>query len=160
MITLAWIIGLVLLTLIFNNRLERQRNPNTGLASSRLDGEPGEVSLLRNRYGHYVASGRINAQEVEFLLDTGASDVSIPAGLAQRLGLKAGPAVPVHTANGTIEVYLTSVQEIGLGPIVIHDVAAHINPHIGGGAVLLGMSFLKHLDFTQRGDTLTLHQPR
>lgn len=159
MITIAWIIGLVLLTLIFNNRLERQRNPNTGLASSRLEGEP-EVSLLRNRYGHYVASGRINAQEVEFLLDTGASDVSIPADLARRLRLKAGPAVPVHTANGTIEVHLTTVQEIGLGPIVIHDVAAHINPHMGGGAVLLGMSFLKHLDFTQRGDTLTLHQPR
>ncbi|MGH6636878.1 MAG: retropepsin-like aspartic protease family protein [Gammaproteobacteria bacterium] len=158
MITLAWLLALALLTLIFNDWLESQRNPNPRLTSSGTEQGPAEVRLARNRYGHYVATGRINGHEVEVLLDTGATDVSIPGALAKRFGLKPGAAVAAHTANGIIEVYLTTVPQIALGSIVIEDVAAHINPHISGDAVLLGMSFLKHLEFTQRGDTLTLRQ--
>ncbi len=158
MITLTWLLALALLTLIFNDWLEGQRNPNPQLTSSGT--EQDQVRLVRNRYGHYVATGHIKGHEVEVLLDTGATDVSIPGALAKRLGLMPGAAVAAHTANGIIEVYLTTVPQIALGSIVIEDVAAHINPHIRGDAVLLGMSFLKHLEFTQSGDTLTLRQSR
>jgi len=43
--------------------------------------------------------------------------------------------------------------EQSLGPMT-----ASINPAMGQQEVLLGMSFLKHLEFTQRGNTLTLRQ--
>lgn len=158
MITLAWLLALALLTLVFNDWLEEQHNPNPRPASSGNEQGLGEVHLVRNRYGHYVATGHINGHEVEFLLDTGATDVSIPAALARRLALMPGAAVPVHTAGGIIEVYLTTVSQIGLGSILIEDVPAHINPHVRGDAVLLGMSFLKHLEFSQRGNTLSLRQ--
>ena len=42
----------------------------------------------------------------------------------------------------------------------MHDVKAHISPSMDGDEVLLGMSVLKHLDFNQQGDTLTLRQRR
>lgn len=158
MITLAWLLALALLTLVFNHWLEGQRNPNAQLTRNGTEQGLAEVRLVRNRYGHYVATSHINGHEAEVLLDTGATDVSIPGTLAKRLELLPGAAVPVHTANGIIEVYVTTVPQIALGSIVIKDVAAHINPHIRGDAVLLGMSFLKHLEFTQRGDTLTLRQ--
>jgi len=47
-----------------------------------LRGDVREVVLKRNRYGHYVANGSINGSQVEFLLDTGATAVAVPAATA------------------------------------------------------------------------------
>ena len=56
MIIFAWIILLGMLTLFFNKTLRHQHNPNENVVSySKADFE--EVTLQRNRYGHYVASG-------------------------------------------------------------------------------------------------------
>jgi len=105
-----------------------------------------------------VASGSINNTPVVFLLDTGASDVSVPEKLAQAIGLKRGRPMIYQTANGTITVYATRLDKVDLGGIVLGQVRASINPNMQGNKVLLGMSFLKHLEFTQRGDTLILKQ--
>jgi len=158
MVIAAWILLLALLTLFFNDRLDRQKNPNQRLATAMTDGIP-EVRLQRNRFGHYVATGSINGQPVEFMLDTGATDVSIPAGIADRLKLQRGQAVNYHTANGTITAWQTIADEIQLGPLRLGPVRASINPHDHSNAVLLGMSFLKQLDFSQQGNTLTLKYP-
>jgi aspartyl protease family protein len=155
MIIAAWILLLVLLTLFFNNRLDEQNNPNRLLSATTTDGIP-EVRLERNRYGHYVATGSINGQPVEFMLDTGATDVSIPVTVANKLGLKRGRSVVYQTANGKITAWQTSAAEIQLGPLRLGPVRASINPNDHGSSVLLGMSFLKQLDFNQQGNTLTL----
>jgi aspartyl protease family protein len=158
MVIAAWVLLLVLLTLFFNDRLDQQRNPNQQLASTMTDGIP-EVRLQRNRFGHYVATGSINGHPVEFMLDTGATDVSIPEGIADRLGLQRGQTTSYHTANGTITAWQTIADEIQLGPLRLGPVRASINPHDHSNAVLLGMSFLKQLDFSQQGNTLTLKYP-
>jgi aspartyl protease family protein len=159
MIAAAWILLLAMLTWFFNSQLERQRNPNTNPAAAWPDGGKPEVRLKRNRDGHYVASGAINGRPVEFMLDTGASDVSIPAGVANRLGLERGQPRYYRTANGTVTAWQTVVDEIRLGPLRLGPVRASINPNFNGDAVLLGMSFLKQLDFSQQGGTLTLTYP-
>ena len=158
MVIAAWIGVLLLASLFFNKLLDRQHNPNQQFAARGTDNGP--VVLKRNKYGHYVASGTINGQPVVFMLDTGASDVSIPAPLANHLGLQRGPATTYDTANGRIEAYRTELDEVRLGGIVLRQVAASINPGMADDEVLLGMSFLKHLEFTQRGDTLTLRPYR
>ena len=154
---LMWILVLAMLTMVFNNLLDDQRNPNTDPQTSE-NGSTAEVVLKRNRYGHYVATGAINNQPVEFLLDTGASDVSVPLDLARRLGLKKGPEVRFETANGSVDGYMTKLDQVQLGDIKLHQVRASINPGMSGDSVLLGMSFLRHLEFTQRGDSMTLRQ--
>jgi aspartyl protease family protein len=156
MVIAAWVLLLVMLTLLFNNLLERQRNPNRVVQSVVLGDQSPAVILKRNRYGHYVASGLINGKPVEFMLDTGASDVSIPESLARKLGLRRGRPVQYRTANGTITAHQTTLDTVQLGDIVIGPVSASINPGSRDHSVLLGMSFLKHLDFNQQGDTLTL----
>jgi aspartyl protease family protein len=156
MIIAAWILLLVLLTWFFNDRLEQQRNPNRQMSSTTAGDENTGVELQRNRYGHYVANGTINGEPVEFMLDTGATDVSIPASIADRLGLQRGRRVTYQTANGTISAWQTVADEIRLGPLRLGPVRASINPHVKGESVLLGMSFLKQLDFKQQGNTLTL----
>ena len=153
-----WLIVLALLTVFFQSWQEKQYNPNQQLAMSTGDDGVRELVLQRNRYGHYVADGEINQQSVVFLLDTGASDISVPEGLARKIGLKRGPAMRYQTANGMITVYATTLAQVDLGGIVLHQVRASINPKMQGNEVLLGMSFLKHLEFTQRGDSLTLRQ--
>ncbi|MFQ5994253.1 MAG: TIGR02281 family clan AA aspartic protease [Acidiferrobacterales bacterium] len=158
MIYAAWLLALALLTWVFSGWLHEQRNPNREVRSF-IQGGQATVVLERNRYGHYNAAGQINGEDVEFMLDTGATTVSVPAGLAQQLGLKKGPAIAATTANGTITTYLTRLDSVRLGTIELRDIRASINPHMRGHEVLLGMSFLKNLEFSQRGRALILKHP-
>jgi len=153
-----WVVIMGLLIMFFQSWEEKQHNPNQDLSLNLGADGIHELTLQRNRFGHYVANGSINNTPVVFLLDTGASDVSLPAELAQEIGLKHGRPMIYQTANGSITVYATRLNKVDLGGIVLRQVRASINPNMQGNKVLLGMSFLKHLEFTQRGDTLILKQ--
>ncbi len=157
MTVLAWIVVLGILSVYFSRYLDQQNNPNQTLSTSQID-DYKQVQLQRNRYGHYVASGMINSAEVVFILDTGATDISIPEKIAQKLKLKAGIKIPVHTANGQIDVYATTLDRVSIGEIELHNISANINPYMQGEEVLLGMSFLRHLDFSQQGEQLLIRQ--
>jgi aspartyl protease family protein len=157
MIFATWVGVLVLLTLGFSEWLEYDYNPNRDPASGE-GARSGEVVLVRNRGGHYVASGVINGQPVVFLVDTGASDVSVPGELARELGLPRGAPLAMQTAGGLVTGYATRLDSVRLGDIELKDVRASINPHAGDLEVLLGMSFLRQLELVQRGDRLTLRQ--
>jgi len=158
MMVAAWLVLLALLTLFFSSFLERQANPNRNPKGSVNSEGVREVVLMRNRAGHYVADGAINGKRVTFLVDTGATDVAVPLGLAQRLGLSRGRAAVSRTANGNVKTWSTRLDEVRLGPLQMRNVRASILPGMKGGDVLLGMSFLKHLELLQRGRQLTLRQ--
>ncbi len=156
MMILSWILLLALMSYLFSDILERQHNPNEAPVTLRDDQGNTQVVLKRNRAGHYVANGRINGHPVLFLLDTGATDVAISDELAERLSLPRGRQVFSQTANGTVVAWQTRLSEVGLGEITLSDVRASVLPTMAGNEVLLGMSFLKRLEWTQRGDQLTL----
>jgi aspartyl protease family protein len=132
MIAAAFIIGLILLTLFFSNVEENQRNPNRS-PESRIYQQAVEVALERNRQGHYVVTGTINHEPVEYR----------------------GRAM---TANGWVTVYQTTIEQLTIGDIVLSNVKASINPSMDPPAVLLGMSALKQVEFIQKGESLTLRQ--
>ncbi len=155
MIVVACLLFLALLTVGFNNYLEQQNNPNQDIATKWSDNSA-EVTLKRNRYGHYLVTGLINNSPVTFLVDTGATLISIPEELASRLQLKKGFPRQSRTANGSITVYDTRLNSVAIGAIELKNIRASINPHMHGDEVLLGMSFIKHLEITQKGDQLTL----
>lgn len=152
----AWIAALSLMAVFFHNKLEQQHNPNQYVESNTASGYT-EIVLQRNRFGHYVADGKINGHPVTFLLDTGATEVAIPLSLAREIGLRQGRAITLNTANGTATGYTTKVESVSLGEIKRLNVPAHIAPGLDDG-VLLGMSFLKDLEIIQRGEQLTLRQ--
>lgn len=157
MFAIALILGIALMTLIFGGALERQRNPNQN-PQSVMNAESVEINLKRNRQGHYVVSGTINNRPVEFLLDTGATDVVIPEAMANELLLKRGRPGRAMTANGPVKVYETSIDQLKIGEIVLYNVRASINPGMAPPAILLGMSALGQVEFIQTGDSLTLRQ--
>ncbi|WP_276488279.1 retropepsin-like aspartic protease family protein [Ectopseudomonas mendocina] len=154
---LAWGAGLLLATHFFGGREDRQRNPNQTPQSVHGEGYV-EVSLASSRQGHYVVNGQIDGQDVTFLLDTGATQVAIPSQVARDLGLQAGAPVQIRTANGLATAHRTRLERLQLGDIVLHDVSALIAPGMDGDEILLGMSALKQLEFSQKGGTLVLRQ--
>ena len=155
MMVLAWLVALGLGAVFFTDLLDKQVNPNQSL---QVTADIREVVLKRNKYGHYVATGAINGQPVVFMLDTGATGVAIPEKIARQLGLRGGRAFQTQTANGTAVSYAVTLDRVALGGIELRDVRAAIAPGLQMDQVLLGMSFLKHIEFTQRGDTLILRQ--
>ena len=155
---LTWVMVLGLGVVWFTDVLDKQHNPNQSLQTRFGDDGGREVVLQRNKYGHYVTSGKINGKPVTFMLDTGATGVAIPQATATALGLERGRAFRTQTANGLSTSYAVNLERVSVGGIELHDVAAGISPGLGMNDVLLGMSFLKHIEFTQRGDILTLRQ--
>lgn len=155
--TVGIILGMVLLTYYFSGVEQAQRNPN-GEPASMIIGDGVEVPLKRNRQGHYVVTGSINGSQVDFLLDTGATDVVIPEDIARRIGLPYGRQGRAMTANGPVVIHDTHIDLLTIGDIQLRDIDASINPAMRAGAILLGMSALGEIEFSQQGTTLTLRQ--
>ncbi len=158
MIVLSWVVAIGLLTLLFTNMLDNKRNPNQNLSTQLLDNGGKEVVLQSSTHGHYVASGKINGKPVVFLVDTGASFVSVPERVADKVGLKKGNPLTASTANGNVTVYSTVLERISLGDIALYNVKADINPHMDSEEILLGMSFLRNLSVTHKDGKLSIRQ--
>lgn len=157
MMILAWVGGMGLLTLLFQDVLESRFNPNRQPQVQLAADGTREVVLERNPQGHYVATGAINGLPATFLLDTGATDVAVPEALARRIGLERIGGGISQTANGPVAVWHTRLDEVRLGAITLRDVRAVILPSMqGSDPVLLGMSFLKQVEFSQRDGQLSL----
>lgn len=160
MLTLSWLCALAILTLLFQNWEEQQANPNQHVHSTLNENNMVEVLLTRNKWGHYVFNGKINGNSAEFLVDTGASEVSVPESIARQLNLVSGTPLQRYTANGVITVYASRISQLSIGDIHLYDVFATINPYMNEPQVLLGMSALKQVEFNQQGETLVLKQYR
>jgi len=158
MIWLMWLMLIALLTLFFNKVIDEQKNPNTNI-NSRIEND-GTISVVlnRNRFGHYVTDGMINGHKVIFMIDTGASDISIPIAIANRLNLKKGRELQYETANGLANAFQTQLNSVSIAGITKHQVRASINPNVEYEEILLGMSFLKDLEFSQKGSELIIKQ--
>ena len=158
MMIIALVLIFALMVWFFGVLETNKRNPNQNISTQVLSSGEKEIILESSSYGHYIATGKINNQKVTFLVDTGASYVSIPERVANKIGLKKGAPLLVNTANGTITVYATTLDEVSIGEIKLHDIKADINPHMEGNEVLLGMSFLRDLSVSHKGDQLTIRQ--
>lgn len=152
-----WLLLFVFAVVFFQRIIDAERNPNTSPATHYNDGAR-EVVLQRNRYGHYNLTGYINGHEVEFLLDTGATHISIPEHIAKKIGLPKLHEMEFKTANGIAKGFATKIDSVQVGNIKLVQLKADINPNVDDDTVLLGMAFLKRIEFTQRGDTLILRQ--
>ena len=160
MLIFSFVLGLGGLTFFFDDQIQQLANPNQNPRSMELNSGVREVVLQQNRQGHYVASGTVNNVSVLFLLDTGATDVAIPESIALAAGLQRGNTSRASTANGVVTVYSTRVAELTLGNIVLEDVNTSITTSMAGDTILLGMSALRQVEFSQHCDELTLrHYP-
>ncbi len=81
-----------------------------------LDGKA-NCGIYLKFYNH-----KINPKPVTFLLDTGATLISIPETIARQLQLAKGYPVQSRTANGSIEVFATKLDSVSIGAIEINNI--------------------------------------
>ncbi|MFN3594015.1 MAG: TIGR02281 family clan AA aspartic protease [Thiobacillaceae bacterium] len=148
MIVVAWLMLGGVVWFFMDGWVTRQANPNAELAQVAV---ADSVVLKRNAGGHFVAPGRINGMAVNFLVDTGATGVALPAAVARRVG--AQPGSPVHTATalGLTTAYTTRLESVELAGLAVRNVAGVIVPDMPGDTVLLGMSFLSRFAVRMEG---------
>lgn len=118
-----------------------------------------QLSIARGMGGHYWTAGSINGQNVQFLVDTGASSVAMNEAQARRLGLDyktRGQPMQVNTAGGVVPAWRMSLDRVKVGSLEVLGVEAAI---IAGGSpteVLLGMSFLNRVGWREEQGMLRL----
>jgi aspartyl protease family protein len=117
---------------------------------------PARVILTADSRGHFLANGSINGTSVRFMVDTGASLVSIGAGDARRMGIDPSKGVRgvSNTANGRVVVSLVKLNSVRIGDIELHNVDGSV--HQNDMPALLGMSFLNRMEMQRNGDSMTL----
>ncbi|MGV3572866.1 MAG: retropepsin-like aspartic protease family protein [Ramlibacter sp.] len=107
--------------------------------------------------GHFISAGSINGKPVNFLVDTGASTVSMGAMEAQRLGIdfRKGQQGQSSTANGVVPNWRIKLASVRIGDVEIYEVDASVLPG-SMPYVLLGNSFLSRFDLKRNNDQLVL----
>lgn len=128
---------------------------SAGRAGSASSG--GQIVLTAGSGGHFVTQGSINGQAVEFVVDTGATFVSMSSAQAKRLGIdyEKGTMGQSSTANGTMISYRIRLNKVRIQDVEVHDVEASV----GTGNmpfVLLGNSFLTRFQMKRENDQMTL----
>jgi aspartyl protease family protein len=111
--------------------------------------------------GHFAVEARIDGRPIAFLVDTGASQVTLRASDAARLGLRPAPrdfSVKVVTANGEGRAAPVQLSMVEVGDITVRDVSALVAPDEALGVNLLGMSFLSRVRWSHERGRLVLEQ--
>ena len=123
--------------------------------------EPREASrslrLVADSRGHFTTRGQINGVDADFLVDTGATLISMGRSDALRMGIDytKGQLGQSSTANGVVPVWHVKLDAVEVGGMRVHGVEAAV--HEGDlPVVLLGMSFLKRMEWQREGDALVL----
>ena len=136
------------------DRIESSLYPERALISER-----GAVSFNRARDGHFYAELEVNGKKVEFVIDTGASDIVLTRRDADFLGYPTGDLIysgRASTANGVVPMARITLDSMILGRFADHNVVATVN----GGELdtsLLGMRYLKRFRKIEiTGSRLTL----
>ncbi len=117
-----------------------------------------QAILTADGRGHFVADSTVNGAGMRFLVDTGATMISIPGKDARRIGLKFadGTRAIAQTANGPAPIYQVKLDSVRIGEIELLNVDAIVLD--GGGLTqpLLGMSFLNRVEMRNEGGSMTL----
>ena len=135
--------------------------PSTGVqAPTVLRAGPATHSLVyrTDQRGHVALTAMVNGAPVRFLVDTGASRVTLTAEDARAAGIGPGELVfnqRSQTANGLAREAAVTLREIRIDRLSIDNVSAAVNENLNMS--LLGMSFLRRLkSFEMREGTLTI----
>lgn len=116
------------------------------------------VPIAPDNRGMYLVGGSINGFQVNFLVDTGATLVSMNRNHAKRIGIdyKKGEKALSSTASGLSKVYIVNLETVAVGDISLHDVKGSVHdsdfPHI----ILLGNTFLGRVKINREGQILKL----
>ncbi|MCT8971108.1 retropepsin-like aspartic protease family protein [Microbaculum marinisediminis] len=167
-----WLGAVLLLVTLYSYRTEfaglgarvfGELVPGAPIAATDAEGRI-VVTLRRDASGHFGARGTIDGAGARFIVDTGASVLTLTPATARAAGLdpdKLTFSVPVETANGVTFVAPVRVGRLEIGPLAFHDLRAYVAPPGALNDNLLGVNVLDRLaSYSVRGDEMVLTGPR
>lgn len=117
----------------------------------------GDLIIERAQDGHFYTRGTINGREVTFLVDTGASLVSVSEPFAQAAALVGGVPTTFQTANGARAGRVVAGADVAVGPVQVSNIKVGVGLSLGDDSqALLGQSFLSKFDITLRQNQMVL----
>ena len=120
----------------------------------------GELKIPRDRDGHFYVNGSINGRPLTFMIDTGASRVTVSEAFAVSAGLRGGEPTTFNTANGQLTGRLVRGATVSAGPLSVS--AATVGVGLVGSREdqgLLGQNFLSKFQISISKDELVLRRP-
>ncbi|MDP1897861.1 MAG: TIGR02281 family clan AA aspartic protease [Sulfurimicrobium sp.] len=121
----------------------------------------GEIVIPRSSDGHYYVTGAINGQAVDFMVDTGATTVSVDTDFARRAGLPSGRPEQFRTAGGVVMGEVVHGLTVEAGGIRVHGLRVVVGIKTGlGEPALLGANFLRYVDLILSDDKMILRVKR
>jgi aspartyl protease family protein len=135
----------------------RLGDAQVNLGGKASEGGGKQIVLTAQGGGHFNATGTINGRTARFVVDTGATFVSMDQYEADRLGIdwKNGRRGMSRTANGDAPFYATTLPSVRIGDVQVYDVPAIVTP-APMPYILLGNSFLSRFQMKRENDVMTL----
>lgn len=117
--------------------------------------KPAEPLVLKSgQGGHYFLDAEVNSHSLTFVVDTGATMVSLPRAFAKSASMFCNDKGLIETANGRAEVCTTTITEMKLGNFTLSNVNAMIVPNLS--QPLLGMNVLGLFNIEQKNNEMKL----
>ena len=117
-----------------------------------------EIAIPVARDGHYYVDGAINGVPLRFMIDTGASFVSVSAAFARAAGLPKGTPGYFSTANGTVKGEIVKGQDVEADAFRVSGLSVAVTP-AQDTVGLLGQNFLRRFEVSQADGVLRLRLP-
>lgn len=119
-----------------------------------------EIAIRRNEANQFITSASINGVRGKVLVDTGANTVAMSSEHARKIGLdyKKGRPGRVGTASGTVNAYSMNLQTVIVGGIQVNTVMAFVIEGSYPETILLGMTYLNHVNMRERDGILYLQE--
>jgi len=138
----------------------RKLGLNQGIQSNYKKPDHSVSRIYPDFQGMYYIAGSINGRPTRFLVDTGATDVTLSGALASQIGIdyRRGTKSFAHTAAATVPVWRVTLDSVGVGGIRVPNVAATVIEGARPQDVLLGNSFLKFTHLQRIGNVMELKQ--
>lgn len=105
--------------------------------------------------GHFYVDGLLNGKKIRFMVDTGATYVSISQDIATQLGLVGGKPTRFETANGSVIGHVFGNQTLNVSDMAMPGLSIGVMDNVRESA-LLGQNFLRHVEMTQSNDRLVI----
>jgi aspartyl protease family protein len=138
----------------------RTLRPGEGAALAVLSAprEAAAATLTADSRGHFFAEGAVNGVAMRFMVDTGATAITMSGAAAKRAGVNylGGTRMFTQTANGIVPVYHVKLDSVTVGGITLHNVDAVVIEGDTLPVALLGLSFLNRTEMKRDGETMTL----
>ena len=117
-----------------------------------------QVDIPRNNRNQYVTTARINGRTAPVIVDTGANIVAMNSGQAERLGIdyRSGSPSRVETASDVVDAWVVNLDSVEVGGIRVDNVRASVMAGNFPATILLGMTYLEHVELQEKDGVLSL----